>query len=157
MSIYEAMQWELTNTSLAGRLLPGWSADRVGPYKTQIIMCFFTAVTVFAVWLPSRSSAPIVVFAALYGFGSGAYVALLPTLIASISDIQEIGLRIGVEFGVIAFPALVSNPIGGAFISYGRGTYRDLQVWTGCVLLAGSFMFVAARASQVGLKVVVKV
>lgn len=120
-------------------------------------MCFFSAILTLALWLPAAANTPIIVFAALYGFGSGAYVALLPTLIAQISDIQEIGIRIGLEFGILSIPALVSNPIGGAFIASDDGGYRDCQIWTGCILMLGSVLFLFARMSLGGARVMIEV
>ena len=38
----------------------------------MILMCYFSAIIVLAMWLPSTTNAPIIVFAALFGFGSGA-------------------------------------------------------------------------------------
>ena len=96
-------------------------------------------------------------FAALYGLGSGAFVSLIPAVIAQISDIREIGLRIGIEFAVLSVAALVSNPIGGALITRDHGKFRYLQIWCGVIILAGSTMYIFARASLVGLKVRTKV
>lgn len=116
-------------------------------------MCFFSGIIVLALWLPAKGNAPLIVFAALYGFCSGAFVSLLPAMIVQISDIKEIGLRIGVEFATISIAALVSNPIGGALIAHGHGDFRDLQIFCGVVLLAGSAMFCVARLTLTGLKV----
>jgi MFS family permease len=143
--------------SLFGRILPGYIADKVGRYNTIIIMAFLTSLFTLALWIPAKGNTPLIVFAAIYGFCSGAFVSLLPAIIAQISDIKEIGLRTGLEFAILSIPALVSNPIGGAFIDLENGKFRDLQIWTGVVLLAGSFLYVAARASLVGLRIAVKV
>lgn len=75
-------------------------------------------------------------------------------MIAQISDIKEIGIRIGVEFATLSIPLLVSNPIGGAFIAHDHGGYTGLQIWSGVILLAGSAMFIAARFSLSGPKLV---
>lgn len=120
-------------------------------------MCFFSSIVAFALWLPAAANAPIIVFAALYGFGSGAFVAILPTLIAQISDIKEIGLRIGMEFGVLSIPALVSNPIGGALIAHDHGGYRSCQIWTGCITMLGAVLFAMARHSLSGSSLMKKV
>lgn len=143
--------------SLFGRIIPGWVADRVGRYNTQLAMQCFSGVIVLALWLPARANAPLIVFASLYGFGSGAFVSLLPAIIAQISDIEEIGVRVGTEFAVLSIAALVGNPIGGAFITHGDGAFRDLQIWCGALLLVSTVLGVVARGSLVGFKVVVKV
>jgi hypothetical protein len=147
----------LNYRSLFGRILPGYVADKVGRYNTITVMSFFSAILVLALWLPAKANAPLIVFAALYGFSSGAFVSLLPALVAQISDMREIGSRTGLLFAVLSVPALVSNPIGGAFIAYDNRSFRDLQIWTGVILLSAGFLYIGARTSQVGLKFIVEV
>ena len=147
--------WQLA--SLFGRILPGLIGDKLGRYNTHIVMCFFSGIIVLALWLPAKANTPLIMFAALYGLGSGAFVSLIPAVIAQISDIREIGLRIGTEFAVLSFAALVSNPIGGALITRDHGKFRYLQIWCGVILLAGSTMYILARASLVGFKIRTKV
>ncbi|RAL15303.1 MCT family MFS transporter [Aspergillus homomorphus CBS 101889] len=137
----------LNATSLFGRILPGWIGDKVGRYNTQIATCLFSGIIALALWIPAKHTAPLIVFAALYGFGSGAFVSLLPAMIAQISDVREIGLRVGLEFAVMSVAALVSNLIGGALIQHDHGSFRDLQIFCGVVLLAGSVGFIMARLS----------
>lgn len=120
-------------------------------------MCGFSGVVVLALWLPATSDAAIVTFAALYGFSSGAFVSLIPALLAEISDMRELGLRAGLEFAVLSVPALVSNPIGGALIDHDSGGFQSLQIWTGVILLTGGAVYVVARVSLVGRQVVAKV
>jgi MFS family permease len=147
----------LNATSLFGRLLPGYAADKFGNFNMQTIMCFFTSVTVLTLWLPATSNAALLAFAAFFGFGSGALVALTPTIVAQISDLKEIGARIGLQFAMISIPALLSNPIGGAFVDMDGGGYRDCQIWTGCILLLGSTLMMFARISQGGTRLMIKV
>lgn len=128
----------------------------MGRYNTQIVMCFFSGITVLALWLPAKGNIPLIFFAALYGLGSGAYVSLLPAILAQISDIRELGVRTGTEFAVISVAALVSNPIGGALIAREHGQFRYLQIWCGVILLAGSTMYIFARASLVGFSIKIK-
>ena len=120
-------------------------------------MCFFLGIILLALWLPAKAATSLIIFATLYGLGPGAFVSLIPAAIAQISDIREIGLRVGIEFAVISVAALVSNPIGGAFITRDHGKFRYLQIWCGVILLAGSTMYVSARASLVGSKIRAKV
>lgn len=88
-------------------------------------------------WIPSTTNAPIIVFAALYGFGSGAFVSLSPSLIAQISDVRQIGVRTGTLFAIISIAALISNPIGGTLITRWNGAYTGLQIYCGVMCLAG--------------------
>ncbi|KAL2005132.1 hypothetical protein VTN00DRAFT_2982 [Thermoascus crustaceus] len=146
----------LNGASLFGRIIPGWIGDRVGRYNTQIVMSLFSGTIVLALWLPARGNTPLVIFAILYGFGSGTFVTLLPAMIAQISDIEEIGLRVGLEYATISIAALVSNPIGGTLIGRDHGGFRDLQIYCGIMTLGASVMFALARISLAGLRVQAK-
>lgn len=150
---YESLTWNVADSSsIFGRVLGGLIGDKVGRFNTLTFMCYLSGIITLALWLPAKSNAPLIVYAALYGYASGSFVSLLPAAVAQISDITEIGHRVGLEFAIIGIPALVSNPIGGAFITLDNGSFRDMQIWTGVTLLAGSTMFIFARASQVGFK-----
>lgn len=120
-------------------------------------MSFFSAIIVLALWLPAASNAAVIVFAALYGLGSGAFVTLCPTLMAQISPIREIGLRNGMQFGVLAIPALISNPIGGALIDGHGDGYLSIKIWTGVTLIAGACMYAITRVTLGGPKLMKKV
>ncbi|KAL2863151.1 putative MFS monocarboxylate transporter (Mct) [Aspergillus lucknowensis] len=147
----------LNAASLFGRIFPGWLGDRMGNYNAQILMSVFSGTLSLALWIPAKDNALVIVFAALYGFGSGAFVALLPAMIAQISDIKEIGTRTGVEFAIMSVAALVSNPIGGALIRYDPVDFSRLQIFCGTVLLGGAFFFALARMALAGPGLVQKV
>ena len=141
------LTWLITD---AGRILPGHLADRYGRFNIMIIMSYFSGIIVLALWLPARANAPIIIFAALYGFGSGAFVSMAPALIAQVSDIREIGIRSGTMFAIISVAALVGNPIGGALIANQGGGFSHIEIFCGIFLLVGSTLFVAARWSVAG-------
>ncbi|KAL4929422.1 uncharacterized protein BDV17DRAFT_281405 [Aspergillus undulatus] len=105
-----------------GRVLPGWIDDK-------IVTCLFSRINDLALWTPAKQSAPLIVFAALYGSGSGAFVSLLPVIIAQISDVREVELRLGMEFAVMSVAALVSNPMEGTLVDHDHDAFRDLQIF----------------------------
>ncbi|KAI4123167.1 MAG: hypothetical protein LQ338_005400 [Usnochroma carphineum] len=138
--------------SIFGRTIPGYIADKTGRFNTMIVTAFLSTVLVLALWLPARGNIPYILFAAFYGFSSGAFVSLAPALVAQISDIRQIGVRTGAMFAVISIAALVGNPIGGALVSNEHGQYLQLQIFCGIMMLAGSLVFVASRWSLAGPK-----
>lgn len=123
----------------------------------MIFMTFFTGIIVLALWIPAKANAPIIVFAALYGFGSGAFVSLAPAVVAQISDVRQIGVRTGTLFAIISFAALASNPVGGALVSDDNGKYIGLQVFCGVMACAGGVAMVGARLRLAGPSLRVKV
>lgn len=141
-----------------GRVITGYLADKVGRFNVITAMCFFTAIIDLALWIPSSSNAAIIVFAALYGFGSGTFVSMIPAIIAQISpDIRKIGVRTGTVYAVISFAALLGNPIGGALIERDHGGFLSLQVFCGVMQIAGAAVILAARVVLGGTKFNVKV
>ncbi|KAG9231434.1 major facilitator superfamily domain-containing protein [Amylocarpus encephaloides] len=140
----------LNAASIFGRILPGIAADRLGRFNTMITTCAFSAIIVLALWLPSSSNAPIIVFCVLYGFSSGAFVSMGPALLAQISPIRELGVRCGTFFLFVAVGGLTGNPIGGALISRDNGGFTYLQVFCGVTMVAGTAVYVVARWIQCG-------
>ena len=123
----------------------------------MIITTYFSAILVLALWRNAHTNASIIVFSALYGFSSGAYVSLAPATIAQISDVRQIGVRNGSVFAVTSIAALFGNPIGGALLTRANGSFETLQVFSGVMMLAGATFFVAARWKLAGFKVMAKV
>lgn len=106
-----------------------------------------------AVWIPSaHSTAGIVVYAVLFGFASGGFVSLAPTLVAQISDIRQIGVRTGTAFAVQSFGALTGSPIAGAIVARQGGGYLGLQLFCGLTMATGVVVYVVARVVQVGFR-----
>lgn len=119
----------------------------------MILTTYLSAILVLALWLPSRGNAPAIVFSALYGFSSGAFVSLAPAVVAQISDLREIGVRNGTYFAIISFATLTGTPIGGALVpDVQHGSYIKLQIFSGVVTFAGATFFVLARGSVAGFK-----
>ncbi|KAK5995713.1 Altered inheritance of mitochondria protein 24 [Cladobotryum mycophilum] len=143
----------LNAVSVLGRILPGWFADRWGRFNVMIIITFISALFCLAVWIPVKSVAGILVFAIFFGFSSGGFISLYAALIAQISNINQIGTRIGTGFAIMSFGALTGSPIGGAIVSAQHGQYLGLQLFCGCTLMIACIFFVVARHTQAGFKV----
>jgi MFS family permease len=144
----------LNAVSIFGRIIPGIIADKIGRYNVMIAITFISALFCLCVWIPVNNTAGIVVFAVIFGFSSGGYISLVPTLIAQLSDIRQIGTRVGTAFAIASFGALTGSPIGGAIVSAQDGDYIGLQLFCGCSMLAGCIAFICARYVQVGFKLV---
>lgn len=121
-------------------------------------MCLITALTNLVIWLPAKSPAGIIAFAIVFGFGSGTFVSMSPTLVAQITkDLTKIGVRNGAATASYSVGAIFGPPAGGAILAACGGHYYGLQIFTGVVQLIGVAGFVAARVSLVGWKPCVKV
>ncbi|KAL1896075.1 hypothetical protein Sste5346_004814 [Sporothrix stenoceras] len=148
----------LNAASLFGRTIPGHVADKVGRFNTMIAMSVFSVVCIFAVWMTATSNAIIILFAALYGFGSGAFISIMPTLVAEITkDMSKLGVRNGTMFSIISVGTLIGSPIGGALLKATDNHFWALQVWAGATLTLGTLFIAATRIVLVGPNVFVKV
>jgi predicted MFS family arabinose efflux permease len=147
----------LTRASIFGRIIPGILADKFGVFNMQALFAFASGIIVLALGLPARSNAAHITFAALYGFSAGAYVALLPGQVVKISKVEQVGIRVGVQFACVSFAGLIGNPIAGAIVSHNNGEYWGLNVFAGVVLLGGGFMFVVVRMYVARWKLAVRI
>ena len=133
-------------------------ADKYGRFNLTLIMILFTAISVLAVWLPGRSSATSVVFAVLFGVGSGACFGLGPVLIMMISPINEVGIRMGTIFAIAAISCLTSPPIGGAIVDKTPGSNYDYAcVFSGVNFIIALLVIGVLRVRLGGWKITAKV
>jgi MFS family permease len=123
----------------------------------MIINTFFCGIFVLAVWLPSHSNAPIILFSILYGFASGCTFSIIPAMVASISDIRKLGTRVGSLYAVSAVGALIGSPIAGAIVIKQGSGFEGLIIFSGVGLLIGTGLAVASRQALVGGKLITKV
>ena len=118
----------------------------------MIAIVLLSAILALAVWIPATSSAGVIVFAIFFGFSSGGFISLGPTLIAQISDISQIGTRLGTAFAFQAVGALCGSPIGGAIESAQHGKYWGLQLFSGCTMLLSCCALIVVRYTLQGFK-----
>jgi predicted MFS family arabinose efflux permease len=144
----------LNAVSILGRILPGLAADKIGRYNVMILITFVSAIFCLAVWVPVKSMAGILVFVIMFGFSSGGFISIGPTLVAQISDIRQMGTRVGSLFAIQSIGALTGSPIGGAIVSGQHGDFLGLQLFCGCSMMMGCLAFIGARYTQVGFKFV---
>lgn len=142
----------LNAVSIFGRIVPGIIGDKIGRYNVMVIITLISAIFCFAIWIPVKDTGGIVAFVVIFGFSSGGFISLAPTLIAQISDIRQIGTRVGAAFAVQSIGALVGSPIGGAIVSAQNGKYIGLQLFCGVCMIVGCLVFVTARVVQAGFK-----
>lgn len=133
---------------IPGRLLPALLADIYGSITLLIPIVFIVAMLLYC-WTAVHTSDGIIAFIVFYGLFGAAIQGLFPSSIASLtSDIQKVGVRIGMTFGVVSIACLTGPPLAGALIQAGGGSYVGAQVWGGSVLVLGGSLLLAARLVQ---------
>lgn len=140
--------------SMFGRIIPGLVADRIGTMNTLLISGFITVILVFS-WVAITSTAGILIFSILYGFGSGGFVALQSPTVAHLCP--EVDL-VGTWLGMIAFLSglgmLIGNPISGAILAH--GSWTGLQCFSGAFTMIGIVLILGARWAKSGSRLMFK-
>ncbi|KAF8882584.1 MFS general substrate transporter [Infundibulicybe gibba] len=102
--------------AIPGRVIPNMLADHFGPYNVGIPCVISCGILIFAM-IGVKTVAGVVVLTILYGFMSGAVLALTAPAFAVLSrDPSEVGIRFGIAFSLTSFGALMGNPIDGALL-----------------------------------------
>ena len=143
--------------SFFGRTLPGILGDKIGKFNVMTAFCSMTCIVILAIWIPATSNVGQLVFAPLFGFTSGAAISLTPALIAQISPINEIGVRIGLTFAAGSIGALTGSPIGGALIGEDNGKFLYMMLFSGCTCIVGTLAFFVVRVKLAGFTLMKKI
>jgi MFS family permease len=138
-------------SSLFGRILSGFAGDKFGRYNVFITVCYLASIFVLALWIPAATTGARIAFAAIFGFFSGAYVALIAALVVQISPPTEMGFRMGLSFFVLSFGGLTTNPISGAILEGPLG-WLGPKIFSGVFCLVGTTFVLFARLKQTGWK-----
>ncbi|PIL34861.1 MFS general substrate transporter [Ganoderma sinense ZZ0214-1] len=88
---------------IVGRLAPPLVSDFIGPFNIIVPCAFLLGLSPLVFWIFAKSLVAIVLFAILYGFLSGGFIAILIPCVAKISKPNVIGTRIGVLYSIVSF------------------------------------------------------
>ncbi|KAF3034107.1 hypothetical protein E8E11_004465 [Didymella keratinophila] len=146
-SISEYFLPMMNGCSILGAVLGGLLGDRMGRLNLLWPMVMFTGCICIFVWLLIDSLAVTVLFACLYGFGTGNFTALLPSVVGQITPDENLGARVGAFYSVVAIASLVGTPIGSALIDNDetRQGYWWLIVFSGTAITIGSLFMLGSR------------
>jgi len=126
-------------SSILGRIAMGSASDKIGR-KASFFICFFM-MAVMMLWLiKARQPWQFYLFSAIFGFGYGGCVPLIPAIIA-----DWFGTKFhGVIFGAISIAPGVGGAIGpflAGYVDDVTGSY-DIAIMVGAIVL-----FIAAACS----------
>lgn len=140
----------LNSSSIFGRILPSLVAQHIGPMNMIICTSIALSVTSFCLTTTGTSLARLLVAAIVYGFFTGTFFALQPTIFWRLSaDPRTVGTRFGMAFVVMSVALLFGPPIAGALLD--NEGYDAAWVWAGAVILAGGGLILTSRVKKAGL------
>lgn len=145
----------LNSGSVFGRIIPNYIADRTGPLN-MIIPCAFATGILSLCLIPTHSIAPLIVIVALYGFFSGTFVSLPPTIFVHLTKNRAlIGTRMGMGFSIVSVGLLIGTPISGAILN--ATGFPQTWIFGGVMTLSGACVIAASRVAQGGWSIMKKV
>ncbi|KAL0960544.1 hypothetical protein HGRIS_005582 [Hohenbuehelia grisea] len=130
---------------IIGRTAPAYLSDVVGRFNILVPSAFLSGLSCLVFWFFAKGIVSVMLFAATYGFLSGAFISLINPCVAQISDIREIGTRIGMLYTMISFPSLVGGPIAGVLLVKSHGSYDSMIAFSGATVVVGSLLLLYTK------------
>jgi MFS family permease len=134
----------LNASSIPGRIIPSFVADKFGSLDTYVVMCALSSASVFY-WISVTNEAGNIAFAVLYGFWSGSVVSLGSVVLTSITpDMSRLGTRLGMVSILKGIGSLIGPPISGAILK-STGKYIGIQLFAACGIMLTSLISLVLR------------
>lgn len=130
--------------SIAGRILMGVIADRIGHINALIICLGISGVDMLVFWLFGNSVAMLSIFSIIYGFFAGGFISLVPVVSAHLFGIQTIASIIGILYSGTAAGNLGGPPIAGKLIDLGVDSGLPSGTYAWAIIFGGVMMVIAA-------------
>ncbi|KIX04505.1 uncharacterized protein Z518_05375 [Rhinocladiella mackenziei CBS 650.93] len=140
----------LNGASCFGRIIPGFVSDIIGRFNTLLIMIVVTLALMLVLWLPfgHTSLTALYVFTALFGFGTGSWMALTPACIGQLCEAEQFGRYYGTLYFIGSLAALICVPISGELV---ESAGPQIMVGFMCIILGVSLVtFVLSRWACLG-------
>ncbi|KAI5860662.1 MFS general substrate transporter [Durotheca rogersii] len=141
----------LNAASVVGRAVPGWWADIIGPFNSNMISICITVFACYAVWLPFGHTTPgLVVFAIMFGFATGNNISITPVCVGKLCHTQQYGRYYATCYTIVSIACLISLPVAGAIVQATDGKYWALITFTGITQIISVITMYASKATRVG-------
>ncbi|KAI0345395.1 MFS general substrate transporter [Trametopsis cervina] len=115
--------------SAVGRIIAGPMVDSWGGFNVLIPYTFVCGAMTFG-WPFIKSKGGFIAIGLVYGACSGVYAAMITAPIFTVGRTENIGLRIGMFFSILAFGAMAGPPISGA-INNATGNFKATGYFAG--------------------------
>ncbi|KHO00388.1 Major facilitator superfamily domain, general substrate transporter [Metarhizium album ARSEF 1941] len=137
--------------AIPGRGLAGFVADRFGAFNSFLATTAACATIIFSLWYTAPGGrAAVISFTALFGFWSGATIALTPVCVSRVCRIEDYGKRSGTTYLIASIGVLVGAPVAGAMIKASGGSYGGIMVFSGAIYAASTATLYWARGVAAG-------
>lgn len=130
---------------VSGQFTYGYLSDGRWPLNILLVSSsLVAAVAALTLWGLAKSLAPLILFAAIYGFFAYAYLAMrMRMATATSADPNAAFTSFCILSSVQGIGNVLAGPISGAllgpivnFDDYGRSQYKPMVIFTGCTMAA---------------------
>eukprot|EP00732_Lithocolla_globosa_P002419 Lithocolla_globosa_v1_NODE_1576_length_2473_cov_8.800662.p1 type:complete len:422 gc:universal NODE_1576_length_2473_cov_8.800662:1455-190(-) len=123
-------------SSAFGRIAFGAAADYFAP-SLAMTLCLFIAALSTGLWPLCTSQLSLMIYACVFGFNQGGFIALSPILCGHLFGAARVGSGFGVVNGVMLFGFLLGPPFAGRL-------YDQNQDFLASILVAAGFFLAAS-------------
>ncbi|KAJ7241674.1 major facilitator superfamily domain-containing protein [Mycena haematopus] len=132
-----------------GRIIAGRLADRFGSINMFFTSFFLGGLSQIFIWSFAHSYATVIIFSVIYGLIGCWFMGLLPVVCAQLFGPNDLATITGLMVLANSPGQLSSATIGGAVLSgSGGGNWVTVSLYSGCIMLLGSFCALYARFSH---------
>jgi len=134
----------VNGAGILGRVLGNHLADIYGPFNIYVPCTLITGVTIWSIFGVHNAASAIIV-SLLYGFFSGAWLALTVTSLGSLAKLtNEVGMRVGLALALSSFGSMGAAPIQGALLTAGFQWSRPIA-FSASLVCGGTCIFAITR------------
>lgn len=143
----------LLNLGLAiGRPPLGYFSDTFGRISMAGAMTFLCAFFCFALWIPTQSYAPLLVFALLSGMLCGTFWCAVTPVLADVVGIGKLANTFGIICMGLVLPTTFAEPIAMRLVAGNTGSggaFINAQVFAGSMFFIGSLCLWLLRSWKI--------
>ncbi|KAJ2960739.1 hypothetical protein NQZ79_g3966 [Umbelopsis isabellina] len=143
----------MSGINAVARIFTGFLGDKVGRFNSLFICTMLCGLTCLVIWIPAKSEAGVWIFAVLYGFFGGGYVALFPTVQPQVVGLENISPAVGLLYATNFFGYLFGTPIASKILET-TSNYTYAAAWAGSTVMAGGLLAGVLRVQRAGWKLV---
>lgn len=139
-----------TLTFPTGRGPIGYYSDTVGRINMAMSGTFLCGILCFAVWIPSSSFAPLVVFALVVGPVAGIFWGTVAPVTAEVVGIVDLTAALSITWVTIAIPCTFSEVMALEIAQKSSLGYLGTQLFAGFMYMAAGIALYCVRVWKIG-------
>ncbi|KAI8394334.1 major facilitator superfamily domain-containing protein [Radiomyces spectabilis] len=144
-------------TNSMGRILAGWTADKIGHLNTVIITGFVSGMSALLLWTMAHDFTILCIFAAVFGFFGGVFIALGPSITMIVSGTENFASAYSLFLLITVISMFGPNIAGAMEAAIASTAFNTYKIFTGVAYLSGTLLLVFLKLTTTSGKVLAKI